>query len=37
VYLLPEGFVSTSEMIMGKTPPKGTGGMGMLAVAEIKT
>lgn len=36
VYLLPEGFVTTSEMIMGKTPPK-TGGIGMVTVAEIKT
>lgn len=36
VYLLPGGFVTTAEMIMGKTPPK-AGGMGVLAVAEIKT
>ncbi|KAJ4291734.1 hypothetical protein N0V90_009629 [Kalmusia sp. IMI 367209] len=35
VYLLPGGFVTTSEMIMGKTPPKG--GIGMVTVAEIKT
>ncbi|KAL1592257.1 hypothetical protein SLS60_011334 [Paraconiothyrium brasiliense] len=36
VYLLPEGFVTTSEMIMGKTPPK-NGGMQMVTMAEIKT
>ncbi|KAF9734361.1 hypothetical protein PMIN06_011797 [Paraphaeosphaeria minitans] len=36
VYLLPGGFVTTSEMIMGKTPP-GTAAIGMRTVAEIKT
>ncbi|KAF1976403.1 hypothetical protein BU23DRAFT_456038 [Bimuria novae-zelandiae CBS 107.79] len=35
VYLLPGGFVTTAEMIMGKTPPQG--GIGMVTVAEIKT
>ena len=37
VYLLPDGFVTTSEMIMGKTPPNGGGGgIGMVTVAEVK-
>ncbi|KAF2443088.1 hypothetical protein P171DRAFT_363956 [Karstenula rhodostoma CBS 690.94] len=36
VYLLPGGFVTTSEMIMGKTPAT-SAAMGMVAVKEIKT
>lgn len=34
VFLLPGGFVSTSEMIMGKTP--GQGAIGIVSVTEIK-
>lgn len=37
VYLLPDGFVTTSEMIMGKTPPQQQGHIGMVNVKEIKT
>lgn len=34
VFLLPGGFVTTSEMIMGKTP--GAGAIGIVNVTEIK-
>lgn len=37
VYLLRDGFVTTSEMIMGKTPSPQQGGISMVTVAEIKT
>jgi hypothetical protein len=33
VYLLPGGFVTTTEMIMGKTPSEGA--IGMVRVAEV--
>lgn len=36
VYLLPDGFMTTSEMIMGKAPVEGGMG-GMVSVKEIKT
>jgi hypothetical protein len=35
VFLLPGGFITTSEMIMGKTP--GAGAIGIVNVTEIKT
>ncbi|KAF2242858.1 hypothetical protein BU26DRAFT_120097 [Trematosphaeria pertusa] len=34
VFLLPGGFVSTSEMVMGKTPSQGS--IGLVGVAEVK-
>jgi hypothetical protein len=34
VFLLPGGFVTTSEMIMGKTPPSGA--IGITSVTEVK-
>ncbi|KAF1960583.1 hypothetical protein CC80DRAFT_260062 [Byssothecium circinans] len=34
VYLLPGGFVTTAEMIMGKTPSQGR--MGIVGVSEVK-
>jgi hypothetical protein len=34
VYLLPGGFVTTAEMIMGKTPSQGS--MGLVGVARVK-